>query len=159
MEKEIISNYPYVKFIEIPTVKLIRSLTPKNLLLPLKLIKSIHIAKQKFTDIKPDIIFSKGGYVSIPVCIAGKLLKTPILTHESDFTIGLANKLIAPISKNICCSFKKVKLDIIRLPWWFSGSESPASAGALGSISGLEGSTCCRATESVCPTTEPASHK
>ena len=106
MEKNIITKIPNVKFIEIPTVKLIRGLSPKNLLLPFKLIKSIHISKKKLLEIQPDIIFSKGGYVSIPVCIGGKILKTPIITHESDFTIGLANKIIAPLSKNICCSFK-----------------------------------------------------
>ena len=106
MEKDIISRYPNIIFKEIPSVKFIRSLTPKNLAIPFKLIKSINICKNILKEIKPNIIFSKGGYVSIPVCIAGKSQKIPILTHESDFSIGLANKIIAKCAKNICCSFE-----------------------------------------------------
>lgn len=106
MEKEILKTYKYVNYIEIPAVKFARSLTPKNLLIPFKLIKSIKQAKSKLRHIKPDLIFSKGGYVSIPVCIAGHMLKIPVLTHESDYTIGLANKIIAKKSKYLCCSFK-----------------------------------------------------
>ncbi|MGN0961259.1 MAG: UDP-N-acetylglucosamine--N-acetylmuramyl-(pentapeptide) pyrophosphoryl-undecaprenol N-acetylglucosamine transferase [Christensenellales bacterium] len=106
MEKDIVTKYPNIKFIEIPSVKLIRSFTLKNFLIPFKLLKSISICKQILKEIKPDIIFSKGGYVSIPVCFAGYSQKIPILTHESDFSIGLANKLIARKSKYICCSFK-----------------------------------------------------
>lgn len=106
MEKDILSKYHNVKFREIPSVKLVRSLTLKNLLIPFKLIKSINASKKLLKEIKPDIIFSKGGYVSIPVCIAGKSLKTPILTHESDISIGLANKVIARVSDSLLCSFK-----------------------------------------------------
>lgn len=107
MEKNLLTNYPNVEFIEIPAVKLKRSLSFKNLLIPIKLIQSINICKKELKQIKPDIIFSKGGYVSIPVCFAARSLKIPILTHESDFSIGLANKIIAKISQNLCCSFKE----------------------------------------------------
>lgn len=107
MEKDIISKYPNIKFIEIESVKFIRSLTPKNLLIPLKLIKSINNIKEVLKKINPCLIFSKGGYVSIPVCLAGAKLNIPILTHESDYTIGLANKIISKKSKYLCCSFKE----------------------------------------------------
>ena len=107
MEKEIISKYKNITFIEIPSVKLIRSLNFKNLLLPFKLIKSIALAKKKIKEIKPALIFSKGGFVSIPASLAGQSLNIPVITHESDLSIGLANKLIARKSKALLCSFKE----------------------------------------------------
>ena len=107
MEKEIISKYKNITFIEVPSVKLIRSLNFKNLLLPIKLIKSINVAKKKLKEIHPSLIFSKGGFVSVPVCLAGHSLKIPVLTHESDLSIGLANKVIAKKSKALLCSFKE----------------------------------------------------
>ena len=107
MEKDIISKIKNVKYIEIPSVKFIRSFTLKNLLIPFKLIKSIKTCKKILKNINPDIIFSKGGYVSIPVCLAGAKLNIPTLTHESDLTVGLANKIIASKCKYLCCSFEE----------------------------------------------------
>lgn len=107
MEKEIVSKYKNIKFVEIPAVKFIRSLTPKNLLLPFKLIKSINATKKILKEIQPSLIFSKGGFVSIPTCLAGNSLKIPVITHESDLTVGLANKIIAKKAKYLCCSFKE----------------------------------------------------
>ena len=106
MEKKILQNYPKVHFIEIPSVKFIRKLTIKNLTIPFKLFHSINKCKQILQDIKPNIIFSKGGYVSLPVAIAGSKLKIPIITHESDYSVGLANKIISKYSQYLCCSFK-----------------------------------------------------
>lgn len=106
MEKDILKNYPNVTYIEIPTVKFARSLTPKNILIPFKLLKAIRQSKIILNKISPDIIFSKGGYVSIPVCLAGNILSIPVITHESDYTLGLANKIIARKAKYLCCSFK-----------------------------------------------------
>ena len=106
MEKEILKSYPNITFIEIPVVKLIRKLSLKNLSLPFKLISSINKTKKILQTIKPDLIFSKGGFVSIPPCIAGNQLSIPVITHESDLTIGLANKIIARKAKHLCCSFK-----------------------------------------------------
>lgn len=107
MEKDIISKYKYIKFTEIPSAKLVRSLDLHNLLIPFKLIHSINICKEKLKEISPSLIFSKGGYVSIPVAIAGHKLDIPILTHESDLTIGIANKIIARKSKHLCCTFEE----------------------------------------------------
>ena len=105
MEKEIIKSYPNITFIEIPVAKFIRSLSLKNLALPFKLISSINRTKKILKEISPDLIFSKGGFVSIPPCLAGKQLSIPIITHESDLTVGLANKIIAKKAKYLCCSF------------------------------------------------------
>lgn len=107
MEKKILSEYKNINFIEIPTVKFIRKLTLKNFAIPFKLIKSISACKKIIKEINPNIIFSKGGYVSIPVALAGQQLNIPVITHESDLTVGLANKIIARKSKYLCCSFKE----------------------------------------------------
>ena len=105
MEKEIISKYKNITFIEVPSVKLIRSLNFKNLLLPIKLIKSINVAKKKLKEIHPSLIFSKGGFVSVPVVLAAKQCHIPAIIHESDITPGLANKIAMKGAKKICCNF------------------------------------------------------
>ena len=108
IEKDIISKYSFVEYIPIPTVKLVRSLTPKNLLLPFKLIKSICETKKILRKIKSDVIFSKGGFVSVPVVLAGSKLKIPIIAHESDSSIGLANKIVLKKCNKMCFSFKEL---------------------------------------------------
>ncbi len=112
MEKELISRQNGVTFIEIPARKLDRTNRIKNLALPFHLMKSICSCKKILKEIKPDVIFSKGGYVSVPVCIAGKLRKIPIVSHESDMTLGKANKLIYKICKKFCTSFDKTSLGL-----------------------------------------------
>lgn len=106
MEKEILKSYPNITFIEIPIAKFRRSLSLKNLLLPFKLSSAINKTKKILKKINPDLIFSKGGFVSIPPCLAGHKLSIPIITHESDLSIGLANKVIARRARYLCCSFK-----------------------------------------------------
>ncbi|MBQ8749318.1 MAG: UDP-N-acetylglucosamine--N-acetylmuramyl-(pentapeptide) pyrophosphoryl-undecaprenol N-acetylglucosamine transferase [Clostridia bacterium] len=92
---------------EVETCKLIRSFTLKNLAIPFKLFKGIREAKKILKQEKPALIFSKGGFASIPVVIAGKALKIPCITHESDLSLGLANKLIAKKCKFVCTSFEE----------------------------------------------------
>lgn len=105
MEQKVVS--PNYKFYAITTVKLKRSLSIKNLIIPFKLIAGINQAKKILKKEKPDLIFSKGGFVSIPVIIAGHLLKIPCLTHESDITLGLANKIIKNKCKYVLTSFEQ----------------------------------------------------
>ncbi len=89
----------------IPAVKLVRGKIFTNLKIPFVLIKSIFKSKKELKEIKPDVIFSKGGYVSLPVCIAGRMLKIPIISHESDYSFGLANKMILKLSNTMCVNF------------------------------------------------------
>ncbi|MCH5151365.1 MAG: UDP-N-acetylglucosamine--N-acetylmuramyl-(pentapeptide) pyrophosphoryl-undecaprenol N-acetylglucosamine transferase [Clostridiales bacterium] len=109
MEKTL--TVPYVadgritEFCEIPADKLQRKLTLKNFALPIKLIKSIREAKKHLKRIQPDVIFSKGGYVGLPVVIAGKQLKIPTVIHESDMSLGLANKICALFSSDFLAAF------------------------------------------------------
>lgn len=104
MEKNMISNL--MPFFEIETAKLSRNFTLSNLAIPFKLIKGIFDAKKLLKKIRPNIVFSKGGFVAVPVVIASNMLKIPVITHESDYTLGLANKLIKNKCKYVCTSFE-----------------------------------------------------
>lgn len=97
------------KYFEIPTIKLARGKILKNLKIPFVLISAIMRAKKILKEYAPDVIFSKGGYVSLPVCIAGKMLKIPIITHESDYSFGLANKIILKVCDRMCVNFKNLE--------------------------------------------------
>jgi UDP-N-acetylglucosamine--N-acetylmuramyl-(pentapeptide) pyrophosphoryl-undecaprenol N-acetylglucosamine transferase len=85
--------------------KLRRSLTLKNLAVPFKLFSSIREAKNLLNEINPTVIFSKGGFVSLPVCLAAKG-RFPVVLHESDYTMGLANKLSKGSCDKILTSFR-----------------------------------------------------
>lgn len=97
------------EYFTIPTIKLVRGKILTNLKIPFVLISAILKAKKMLKQIKPDVIFSKGGYVSLPVCIAGKMLKIPIIAHESDYSFGLANKIILKTCNKMCVNFKNLE--------------------------------------------------
>lgn len=107
IEKEIIDKEDSITFHTISAVKLVRSFKLSNFLLPFKLIKSIKECKNILKKIRPDVVFSKGGFVSVPVVIAAKKLKIPVVSHESDKTMGLANKVILQYSNVMCTSFRE----------------------------------------------------
>lgn len=106
MEERILKDYKQVEFVAIPTTKLVRKFTLKNLAIPFKLIKSICTTKKKIKQLKPDVIFCKGGFVSVPVAIAGKMCKIPVVSHESDYSMGLANKIILKFANTVCTTFE-----------------------------------------------------
>jgi UDP-N-acetylglucosamine--N-acetylmuramyl-(pentapeptide) pyrophosphoryl-undecaprenol N-acetylglucosamine transferase len=112
IEKEIIKKQN-IPFYEIKCPKLIRSFNFKNFAIPISLLNSIAKAKKILKDIKPDVVFSKGGYVALPVVYAARILKIPVIAHESDLSIGLANKLSSKFCKTVYTSFfessKKLK--------------------------------------------------
>ncbi len=109
MEKEILKNYPFVTFHEIECTKLIRSLSLKNLLIPYRLTLSVGQASKILKEINPYFIFSKGGFVSLPVCIASKKLGIPLFLHESDKSIGLANRIAKNYATSLFTSFDSIK--------------------------------------------------
>lgn len=94
------------QYYTIPAVKLIRGKFFANLKIPFVLISAISKAKKALKQIKPDIVFSKGGYVSLPVCIAAKMLKIPVIAHESDYSFGLANRIILKTCTKMCVNFE-----------------------------------------------------
>ncbi len=85
--------------------KLRRYFDLKNFSDPLRVIKGYFEACKLIKKHKPDVVFSKGGFVAVPVVLAAKRYKVPTIIHESDMTPGLANKLCIPSAKKICCNF------------------------------------------------------
>lgn len=104
IEKEIITkeNIPYF---EISSGKLRRYFDVKNFSDPFKVIKGIFDAKAILKREKPDVVFSKGGFVTVPVVLAAHMCKIPVVCHESDITPGLANKLSSPYATKLCVTF------------------------------------------------------
>ncbi len=96
-------------YYQIPAIKLVRGKVWKNLKIPFVLIESIFKSKKILKQIKPSVVFSKGGYVSLPVCVAAKMLKIPIIAHESDSSFGLANKIILRVCNKMCVNFKNLE--------------------------------------------------
>lgn len=95
------------EYIPICTTKLKRQLCFDNLLILPRLVKGVKEAKAALEKIKPSVVFSKGGYVSVPVVIAASKLDIPIIAHESDLSPGLANKIVSGRCEAVLTSFKQ----------------------------------------------------
>ncbi|MBW6408610.1 undecaprenyldiphospho-muramoylpentapeptide beta-N-acetylglucosaminyltransferase [Clostridium weizhouense] len=106
IEKEIIKKSD-ISYFEISSGKLRRYFDVKNFSDPFKVLKGIIDAKRILNKEKPDVIFSKGGFVAVPVVIAAYLKNIPVVAHESDITPGLANKLSAPFCTKLCVTFRE----------------------------------------------------
>ncbi len=104
IEKKLISDFG-IPYYGISTGKFRRYFDPKNFSDPFRVLKGIGQAKKLLKEIRPNIIFSKGGFVSVPVLRAAAGLKIPCIIHESDLTPGLANKLCIPVAAKVCCNF------------------------------------------------------
>ena len=94
-----------VKFFGFDGVKLVRGKIFCNLAIPFKLVKSVKQCKAILSKVRPDLLFCKGGYASLPPALAASSLDIPVITHESDLTAGLANKIIATKSEKVLTSF------------------------------------------------------
>ena len=77
----------------------------KNFTDPFRVIKGFSEANQLLKHIRPAVVFSKGGFVSVPVVMAAGRQHIPAIIHESDMTPGLANKLAFPFASKVCCNF------------------------------------------------------
>ncbi len=104
IEKKLIENLD-IPYYGISSGKLRRYLDIKNLSDPFKVIKGLSQARRILGKLKPDVVFSKGGFVSVPVVLAAKSRKIPCIIHESDMTPGLANKICIPCSIRVCTNF------------------------------------------------------
>ena len=104
MEKQLVEQQgnPYHG---ISSGKLRRYFSLQNFTDPFRVLKGFSEANRLIKQLKPDVIFSKGGFVSVPVVIAGKKNHVPVIIHESDMTPGLANKLSIPSAAKVCCNF------------------------------------------------------
>ncbi len=131
MEKNLIEKVG-IPYHGISTGKLRRYFSTKNFTDPIRVIAGLFEAKKIIDEIKPSVIFSKGGFVSVPVVIAGWISKVPVIIHESDLTSGLANRIALPFATEVCISFpetekhlKNKKVELTGMPIreeLFSGS-------------------------------------
>lgn len=104
IEKKLISDFD-IPYVGISAGKFRRYFDLKNFTDPFRVIKGFSEAKKFLKEYMPDVVFSKGGFVSVPVVRAAAALKIPCIIHESDMTPGLANKLCISAAKKVCCNF------------------------------------------------------
>ncbi|MFD0673817.1 undecaprenyldiphospho-muramoylpentapeptide beta-N-acetylglucosaminyltransferase [Cohnella sp. GCM10027633] len=105
IEKQLIADVPNVKYHGIATGKLRRYLDWNNVKDPFRVVQGVFQAYRTIKRSKPDVIFSKGGFVSVPVVLGAKLNRVPVVIHESDVTPGLANKIAIPFATKVCTTF------------------------------------------------------
>ena len=98
IEKKLIENAG-IPYDGISSGKLRRYFDLKNFTDPLRVLKGYEEARKLIKKYKPDVLFSKGGFVAVPVVLAAKHYHVPVIIHESDMTPGLANKLCIPSAK------------------------------------------------------------
>ena len=105
IEKDLIEPFG-IPYHGISSGKLRRYFSVQNFTDPFRVVKGFGEARKLIKDLKPDVIFSKGGFVAVPVVIAGKSLKIPIVSHESDLSLGLANKIILKFCTYMATAFE-----------------------------------------------------
>lgn len=106
IEKDIITK-AHIPYYGISSGKLRRYFDVKNFTDPFKVLKGVCEALKILSKEKPNVIFSKGGFVTVPVVIAASMKKIPVIAHESDITPGLANKLASPFCDKLCVTFRE----------------------------------------------------
>lgn len=104
IEKKLISDFD-IPYVGISAGKFRRYFDLKNFTDPFRVIKGFSEAKKFLKEYMPNVVFSKGGFVSVPVVRAAAALKIPCIIHESDMTPGLANKLCVSVAEKVCCNF------------------------------------------------------
>jgi len=107
IEKQLIADIPGVNYLSISTGKLRRYLDWNNVKDPFRVVQGVFQAYLTIKRSKPDIIFSKGGFVSVPVVLGAKLNRVPVIIHESDITPGLANRIAIPFATKVCTTFSE----------------------------------------------------
>jgi len=105
MDRQIVEDAG-IEFCGIPTGKFRRYFSLKNVTDLIKIAGGFFTARKILASVKPDLLFSKGGFVSVPPCAAAASLGIPVFSHESDYTPGLATKLNLPFSKRIFTAYK-----------------------------------------------------
>jgi UDP-N-acetylglucosamine--N-acetylmuramyl-(pentapeptide) pyrophosphoryl-undecaprenol N-acetylglucosamine transferase len=104
IEKKLIEDAG-IPYQGISSGKLRRYFDLKNFSDPFRVVKGYAEALHLMKKFRPDVVFSKGGFVSVPVVLAAKHYKIPTIIHESDMTPGLANKICIPSAAKVCCNF------------------------------------------------------
>jgi UDP-N-acetylglucosamine--N-acetylmuramyl-(pentapeptide) pyrophosphoryl-undecaprenol N-acetylglucosamine transferase len=111
-----------IPYYGISSGKLRRYFDFKNFSDPFKVLKGIGQSIRLMKKLKPDVVFSKGGFVSVPVIIAAHHCGIPSIIHESDLTPGLANKIAIPKATKVCCNFPETMQYVPEKKAVFTGS-------------------------------------
>lgn len=106
IERALIEGRAGITYHAISSGKLRRYFSWKNFTDPFRVLAGVAQAERIIKNIRPDAVFSKGGFVSVPVVVAAKRLKIPVVTHESDYSPGLANRINARFADKICVTFE-----------------------------------------------------
>ena len=104
VEKTLLENEG-VPYYGVSAGKLRRYLSKQNISDAFQVLKGIGEAKKLMKKIQPDLVFSKGGFVAVPVVLAAKKCGVPVIIHESDMSPGLANRLALPAARVVCTNF------------------------------------------------------
>ncbi len=104
IEKKLIEDFG-IPYYGIASGKFRRYFDLKNFTDPFRVIKGYSQAVKLMKELAPDVVFSKGGFVSVPVVLAAKKCRIPAMIHESDMTPGLANKICLSGASKVCCNF------------------------------------------------------
>ena len=137
IEKKLIGDFD-IPYTGIATGKFRRYLDLKNLTDPFRVIKGYSEARKYLKSYQPDVVFSKGGFVSVPVVRAAASLGIPCIIHESDMTPGLANKLCIPVASKVCCNFPETLQSIPKDKAVLTGSPIRAELAQGNKLAGLD---------------------
>lgn len=109
IERSLLQDFPEVAYYPIATGKLRRYASLRNFTDPFRVVKGFIQAYRFLKKCKPDVVFSKGGFVAVPVVMAARLLGIPVVAHESDSTPGLANRISFPFVRFLCLTFEQAR--------------------------------------------------
>lgn len=105
IERGLVAKHPAIVYHAISSGKLRRYFDVKNFTDPLRVIKGLFESINLIRRLQPELVFSKGGFVTVPVVIGAYMNKVSVLAHESDFTPGLANRIVKPFATKILTTF------------------------------------------------------
>ena len=112
VEASLLEDYPQVEFCSIPSERLRRYFHWGNFIMPFIVIAGIIKSTWILRRTRPKLLFSKGGFVALPVVIGAWLNRIPVIIHESDGSLGLANRLSLPFTKLVCLGQERAKANV-----------------------------------------------
>ena len=121
IEKELMANFD-IPYYGISSGKLRRYFDVKNFTDPFRILKGYSEASRIIKQVKPDVIFSKGGFVTVPVVKAAKRRNVPCVLHESDISPGLANRLCLSSALAVCANFPETLSHLPKDKAYLTGS-------------------------------------
>jgi UDP-N-acetylglucosamine--N-acetylmuramyl-(pentapeptide) pyrophosphoryl-undecaprenol N-acetylglucosamine transferase len=122
IERSLLEKFSDVQYHYVSCGKFRRYFSIKNFTDPFRVIKGVFQARKIIKNVNPSVMFSKGGFVSVPVAIGCRMRGVPVVLHESDYTPGLANKLVAPYASKICVTFDETLSHIKKSKGIYTGT-------------------------------------